>query len=200
MHSTRLRLPALFIGWSVTSLVYLRVQFSMNGPIPDIRTVGYFAGPQDRLAVPVTFFAASVAGRWIAPRDSGVTAMRNDPQRAAVSELSYLDASKVASPAGLLSELEVLSAEGQRLGNIKGVVIDAAARRVRYLSVQLSSWLDRRLYLVEADQLAQIESERHALRLRVDLREEAVHGLDAAALREFSDDDLLAAMFPSRAA
>jgi sporulation protein YlmC with PRC-barrel domain len=126
--------------------------------------------------------------------------MRNDSQLLATSELSYLDASKVASPAGILSELEVLSAEGRRLGSIKGVVIDAAARRVRYLSVQSSSWFGRRRYLVEADQLAQIEGERKALRLRVDLRNEAIHGLDAAALREFSDDDLLAAMFPTRAA
>ena len=62
--------------------------------------------------------------------------MRNDAQLLATSELSYLDASKVSSPAGALSELDVLSAEGRRLGSIEGVVIDAAARRVRYLSVR----------------------------------------------------------------
>ena len=33
-----------------------------------------------------------------------------------------------------------------------------------------------------------------ALRLLVDLKNAAVHGLDAAAVREFSDDDLLAAI------
>jgi len=64
--------------------------------------------------------------------------MRNDAQLLAPSELSYLDASKVSSPAGALSELDVLSAEGRRLGSIEGVVIEAAARRVRYLSVRLS--------------------------------------------------------------
>ena len=41
--------------------------------------------------------------------------MRNDAQLPATSELSYLDASKVSSPAGALSELDVLSAEGRRL-------------------------------------------------------------------------------------
>ena len=126
--------------------------------------------------------------------------MRNDAQLSATSELSYLDASKVTSPAGVLSELDVLSAEGRRLGSIEGVVIDAAARRVRYLSVRSSGWFGGRRYLVPADQLGQIEGERKALRLHVDLRNEAVHGLDAAALRRFSDEDLLAAMFPSRAA
>ena len=126
--------------------------------------------------------------------------MRNDAQAPATSGLSYLDASKVTSPAGVLSELEVLSAQGQLLGRIEGVVIDAAARRVRYLSVRTSGWLGIRRYLVPADQLGQLEGDRKALRLRADLRNEAVLGLDAAALRKFSDDDLLAAMFPPRAA
>jgi sporulation protein YlmC with PRC-barrel domain len=126
--------------------------------------------------------------------------MRNDVQIPVTSELSYLDASKVSSPAGVLSELDVLSAEGRRLGSIEGVVIDAAARHVRYLSVRSSGWFGRRRYLVHADQLGQIEGERKALRLRADLRNEAVHGFDFAALRKFSDDDLLAAMFSPRAA
>ena len=126
--------------------------------------------------------------------------MPNAAQLPATSELSYLDASKVTSPAGVLSELDVLSAEGRRLGRIEGVVIDAAARRVRYFFVRSSGWFRRRRYLVQADQSGQIEGQRKVLRLLVDLRNEAVHGLDAAALRRFSDDDLLAAMFPPRAA
>jgi sporulation protein YlmC with PRC-barrel domain len=126
--------------------------------------------------------------------------MPNDAQNPDTSELSYLDASKVTSPAGVLSELDVLSAEGRRLGSIEGVVIDAAARQVRYLSVRISSWFGRRRYLVQADQLGQIESDRKALRLRADLRDEVVRGLDALTLRKFSDDDVLAAMFSPRAA
>ena len=51
-----------------------------------------------------------------------------------------------------------------------------------------------------ADQLGQIESERKAIRLSGELRDEAVHGLDATALRKFSDDDVMAAMFASPAA
>jgi hypothetical protein len=126
--------------------------------------------------------------------------MRNDDQLANTSGLSYLDASKVTSPAGVLSELDVLSAEGHRLGSIVGVVIEAAARRVRYLSVRSAGWFRDQLFLVQANQLGQIEVERKALRLRGDLGSDAVHGLDAAALREFSDDDLLAALFPRAAA
>lgn len=126
--------------------------------------------------------------------------MPNDAQLPPNSELSYLDAAKVTSPAGVLSELDVLSAEGRRLGSIEGVVIDAAARQVRYLSLRLSGWFGRRRYLVQADHLGQLESDRKALRLRGDLRDDAVHDLDATALRKFSDDDLLAAMFSPRTA
>ena len=126
--------------------------------------------------------------------------MPNDAQNPDTSGLTYLDASRVTSPAGVLSELEVLSAEGRRLGSIEGVVIDAAARHVRYLSVRISGWFGRRRYLVEADQLGQIEGERKAIRLLADPRREAVRGLDAASLRKFSDDDALAAMFSTRAA
>ena len=126
--------------------------------------------------------------------------MPNDAQNPITSDLSYLDASKVTSPAGVLSELDVLSSDGRRLGNIEGVIIDAAARHVRYLSVRLSGWFGRRRYLVQTDQLGQIEGDRKALRLRGDIRNQAVRGLDNATFREFSDDDLLAAMFAPHAA
>jgi len=116
------------------------------------------------------------------------------------SELCYLDASKVQSPAGALSELDVLTADGDAFGSIEGVVIDAANRRVRYLDVQASGWFKRRRYLLEADQLGHLEPERHALRLRADTELAPVSGVDASALRRFSDDDLAAAMFPKRAA
>jgi hypothetical protein len=117
-----------------------------------------------------------------------------------VSELSYLDASKVTSPAGALSELAVLSPEGRQLGSIEGVVIHAAARHVRYLCLRLSGWFGRRRYIVDAAQLGQIEGERKALRLNFDPRREAEPGLDASALREFSDEDVLAAVFAPRTA
>ena len=114
------------------------------------------------------------------------------------SNLCYLDAANVNSPAGRLSELDVVTASGEQLGSITGVVIEAAAGRARYLDVQSSGWLSRRHYLVDADQLAQVDPERKQLRLLTDVQE--VRDLDTAALRPFSDEDLLAALFTSRAA
>jgi hypothetical protein len=115
-----------------------------------------------------------------------------------LSELSYLDATKVESPAGVLSDLHLVTADGERVGNIAGVVIDAAARCVRYFNVESSGKLRRRRYLVEASQLAQVDPEQKVLRL-LDSDISEVRDFDASALHKFSDDDLLAAMFSSRA-
>ena len=123
--------------------------------------------------------------------------MPNQPQPS--SELCYLDAANVHSPAGLLSELKVVTASGEPFGSIAGVVIEAAAGRARYFDVRSSGWLRRRQYVVEADQLAQVDGERKVLRL-VSAELPEVQGLGTAGLRQFSDDDLIAALFRSRAA
>ena len=123
-----------------------------------------------------------------------------EPQSPPISELCYLDASKVTSPAGVLSEMDLLTADGRPLGSIEGIVIEAAARRVRYFAVQSSGLFRHRRYLLDVDQLVQVEAERKALRLCGDLAEHEVQHLDAAELREFSDDDLLAILFRSRTA
>ena len=116
-----------------------------------------------------------------------------------ISELCYLDAAHVESPGGVLSELDVVAANGKQLGSIAGVVIEAAAGRARYFDIRSSGWLRPRRYLVEAEQLAQVDPERKVLRLlSADVME--VRDLDTAVLRQFSDDDLLAALFPTRAA
>jgi hypothetical protein len=114
------------------------------------------------------------------------------------TNLCYLDATHVNSPAGVLSEFDVVTASGEPLGSVTGVVIEAAARRVRYLDVQ-SHGLRRRRYLVEADRPAQVDAERKQLRL---LSEDAPQADRRRSSRypPFSDKDLVAALFPSRAA
>ena len=123
--------------------------------------------------------------------------MRNSEQGDPVSELCYLPASKVESPAGVLSDFDVLTPDGKPLGTVEGVVIDAPARRVRYFEVKSSGWLRRRRYFVATD--TQLDPERKTLRFRVDPDEQAAE-LDRDTLPDFSDEHLLAAMFPSRAA
>jgi hypothetical protein len=116
-----------------------------------------------------------------------------------LSALSYLNAAKVDSPAGFLSELDVVTAQGEQLGSIAGVVIEAAAGRARYFDIEAPGLLRRRHYLVEAEQLGQVDPERKVLRLLAGEVKE-VADLDPATLRPFSDDDLIAALFRPRAA
>ena len=118
----------------------------------------------------------------------------------ATSRLCYLNASKVTLPAGVLSELDLLSAEGESLGSIAGVVIDAAAGRACYFDVRSSGWLRQRRYLVPTDHLAQLEAERKALRLLVNPERSEISDVDPATLPEFSDEHLLDFMFRRRAA
>lgn len=112
-------------------------------------------------------------------------------------ELSYLDAARVSSPAGVLSDFDVVTAGGEQLGSIAGVVIEATARCARYFDVQ-SRGLRRRRYLVKADQLAQMDSDRKQLHLLSGDAPE-VHP-NPGSFRPFSDNDLLAVLFASRAA
>ena len=117
------------------------------------------------------------------------------------SNLCYLSASKVDSPAGALSELELRTLEDSKLGNVDGVLIDPAARRVRYYAVGTRKLLGRRRYLVPADQLGQLESERRTLRVQLSAEEfERCPRLEPGRVREFSDEDLLTAMFQSEVA
>jgi len=112
-------------------------------------------------------------------------------------KLCYLDASKLDSPVGTLTQLDLKGTDDRILGVLDGIVIDPTERRLRYFVVKSSGWLTRRRYLVPADGAARVELGE--LRLEVDADglsdcEEFTTG----SVREFSDDDLIAGMFHQR--
>ena len=53
------------------------------------------------------------------------------------AQLCYLDASKVDSPAGALSQMDVQTDDGQDVGELDGVLIEPAARRIRYYVIAI---------------------------------------------------------------
>ena len=116
-------------------------------------------------------------------------------------KLCYLDASKLDSPVGALTHLDLKGADDRMLGVLDGIVIDPAERRLRYFVVKSKGWLMRRRYLVPADGAARVERDLGELRLEVD-----ADGLSdyeeytAGSVREFSDDDLIAGIFQRRVA
>lgn len=117
------------------------------------------------------------------------------------SQLRFLEASRVGSPAGDLGSLQLHSQADEPLGTLNGVLIDPAARQVRYFVVETPGWFRSRKYLVPADYTAKVEPERRTLRL--DLAADDLQTLDefdGRAVREFSDEDTVAAMFAERVA
>ena len=124
--------------------------------------------------------------------------MSQDANTDSSSNLCYLDARKVTLPDGVLAELSVVTSEGEPVGSIAGVLIEAAARRVRYYDVRSAGWLRPRRHLIDASQLAQVDPEQKVLRLLTPEVDDAEP--DLSGLHEFSDDDLLRVMFSPRAA
>jgi PRC-barrel domain len=112
------------------------------------------------------------------------------------SRLCFLSASKVESPAGELSGMTLRTADDLELGSLDGVLIDPVERRLRFYVIESPGWFRSRRYLLPADCLAQLEREQ--MTLRVHLQKSQVTGceeFESGAVREFSDDDLMDALF-----
>ena len=117
------------------------------------------------------------------------------------SGLSYLDASRVDSPAGDLSAFSLEDNCGHTIGRVDGVVIDAAQWRVRFFVVAPEGG-ERRRYLLPTEMAAlQVDHERNALKTQT-AAEDLVRCAQfrTAPVRDYSDEDLLAALFPKRIA
>ena len=112
------------------------------------------------------------------------------------THLCYLNAANVDGPAGALGHLDVQTADGQEVGELDGVLIEPAARRIRYYVIALGRRLGRRRYLLSAEAQAQLETGSKALRFRIDLSAlKSCQEFRKGDVREFSDTDALSAMF-----
>ena len=115
------------------------------------------------------------------------------------SRLCYLDAAKVAGPFPTCADVDVWNDEDGKIGRLDGIVLDAAARQVQYLVVATGGTLRRRRYLLPF-RPTRIDIERHALCVdahKIDLAR--CKEFEPAAFHRFSDNDLLAALFPNSA-
>ena len=122
--------------------------------------------------------------------------MTNPHEATIGNHLRYLDASKVDSPAGALSGIDVRTEDGKNIGGFDGVLIDPAARCIRYYVVTLRRWFGGRRFLLPADSPAQLETTRKALRFTIDLPTlESCREFRRGEVGNFSDVDLLSAMF-----
>jgi hypothetical protein len=126
--------------------------------------------------------------------------MPRQPKRGDVEHLRYLDAWNVRCPAGTLADLSVRTRDDEQLGAIDGVLVDPVQRRLRYFVVESPARLLRRRYLLCADAPARFECEGRLLRVEENSGDLQRERFDEDAVRRFSDDDMITAMFSNPAA
>jgi PRC-barrel domain protein len=113
------------------------------------------------------------------------------------STLRYLSPAHLEGPLpeGLV---DVMDREDRRIGHFDGIVFDAAARRVRYVVVDASGLFKHRRYMVPIDP-TQVDAEHRSLRVGMDSADLShCKNFDPRAIPEFSDEDLLQALFADR--
>ena len=115
-------------------------------------------------------------------------------------DLRYLDAQHVRCPLGTLAGLEVRTADDETIGQLDGVLLDPAQRRVCFLVVQAPGLLRRRRYLLPVEAAPHVEAKDMILRVEAHAEEVGAERFDARAVPRFSDEDALTAMFAPRAA
>ena len=103
-------------------------------------------------------------------------------------------------PEGTLAGLDLCSLDQKRLGTLDGVIIDAAARRVRYYVVAVKGWFSAKRFLLPADQPTHLEPHEHIMRIELEADNVRRADFDKDALRAFSDDDLMDVLFSTPAA
>ncbi|MGH9175633.1 MAG: PRC-barrel domain-containing protein, partial [Vicinamibacterales bacterium] len=112
------------------------------------------------------------------------------------THLCYLSASKLDSSAGALSQMDVRTVDGEGIGDLDGVLIDPAARRILYYVIALRRRFGCRRYLLPADAPVQVESAGKALRFGIVLPAlESCQEFRKGDVRDFSDTDVVTAMF-----
>ncbi len=124
--------------------------------------------------------------------------MANEHGLTGTSDLRYIKATQVEHPLGTLADLSMCTQEDEKLGSLKGVLVEPARRRIRYFVVERAEMLRRRRYLLAADTPASIEAGDR--KLRVMAHEEDLELFDSRSVQNFSDEDLISAMFAYPAA
>lgn len=110
--------------------------------------------------------------------------------------LCYLDASRVAGPAGELAGFKVETPAKESIGTLSGVLIDPAEARVRYFVVDTTRWLRGRTYLIPTDCPVRVEPERNTLRVEVEPSDiSRLDDCEDFTIEPMSDDDMVDAMF-----
>ena len=108
------------------------------------------------------------------------------------SQLRYLDADDIDDSAINFDGLDVRGADGHKLGDLDGFIVDSTAGRVYYAVVDSGGWFTSRRFLLPIGH-AQLDADRRAM--TVDVTKDSLKRypeFDADRFREFTDDELRA--------
>jgi hypothetical protein len=113
----------------------------------------------------------------------------------AANDLRYVDAGSVKCSAGNLSGFRVCTEDEQPLGSVDGVLISPSSRQLRYFVVDMPGRFLHRRYLVPAETGATYLGESKTLQIGARRDEVELESYTPRSVPEFSDSDLLQAMF-----
>jgi hypothetical protein len=114
--------------------------------------------------------------------------------------LRYLQADNVNCPSGNLAEFRVVTADAEALGHVSGVLISPATRRCEYFVIESPGLFSHRRFLLPVDAGAVLEDDGKSLRIPARKDELNLQTYTQHSVPQFSDEDLLTAMFTRDAA
>lgn len=116
------------------------------------------------------------------------------------ADLRYLKADSVNCPSGTLADFRVVTADAEALGNVSGVLISPATRRCEYFVIVSPGLLKQRRFLLPVEAGAVLADDPKSLRLTARKDELDLQNFTPHSVPQFSDEDLLTAMFNRDAA
>jgi hypothetical protein len=112
--------------------------------------------------------------------------------------LRYVDAQQVDTPAGRLSDADVVSPSGATLGHLDGIVIDPLKRHASFLVVSVRRRLRTHRYLLPLEP-SRIDAGAHELHVDFEAADlNQFPEVPAARIPAFSDEDLVDVFFAPR--
>jgi hypothetical protein len=116
------------------------------------------------------------------------------------AELRYLEADNVRCPAGNLAEFRVVTADAESLGSVSGVLISPATRRCEYFVIESAGLFSNRRFLLPVEAGAMLQDQPKRLKLAARKDELDLQTFTPRSVPQFSDDDLVTALFAKDAA
>lgn len=117
-----------------------------------------------------------------------------------IADLRYLEANAVRCAEGHLSDFRVCTEDSLPLGSVDGVLISPSTRRCEYFVVESSGLFRHRRFLVPVETGAIVQDAFNTLKISARKDQLDLADFTPSSVPQFSDEDLITAMFTRDAA